>query len=889
MSGKLRLTAFLMVFAILVCRIGIVNVNAAEGVKSDKVQTELSGLRITDLSQPVAGHTLDFTARIRSNENVTWEIPVIWIDDLGNTAYEAQPGRKYYPSFALYIPEGYSLSAKASGGHLGIKLPDFLTELFGKSSVAFVGDAGTGITYITYIPAYVAAAQTRDASTSASAPAEKAPAIAPANNISSGTPYVDPYSDYHRSDDNDNYESGKSANGGSSPNNVIPYDPYKQVRIHCSENVIALMGESALNELVTLIKNKLEPQAVNLLKSSFEGYSDHASSLGKQIGMYIYYESGSVTDAETGKSFNTPNNALAYVSGSYFKDATGEDVFKYILGIDTATFMEQNPDTGKWQINHNEEDNLENTLVHEMMHAFMDDYTRRGMMSDGTEVFPTWFTEGLASAVENIYQFRSYLFQTLGKVKSGDVTVYEFKDSVNRYVPKDSETDYRIPYSNNSILSKYTDTTLQNSYRYNLSFSNQSENTGSAYVSGYLAIVYLGYLTAVRDGYQNVVTPPDYENGVYPTVDMDSIRYGAGRIIDLIHEGYSLDSIISHISARPGEDTGSYYADTAAFESSFIRGTNEDSNIRTIKSGKNGIAENVLGSLEFCNYYLNFLENNSYEDGDSKNLASGCILSEDQHLYSPLDQPDIDETSEYYRILDTQNFVTSTVSDADSWDISGATHYDTHTAEGSDTLQGAAAAAAKPIEVIPSEDVADVTAETESSEVAAPETAVSGSSASEPTVSEPVASESSASEPVASESSASEPAASESSASEPAVSQPVPSDPVEDTVMPQPIVGVEPQVIPGDSEMLPEQLVSEGEPCTILPHEEDAIVPEYDEPVAQPSDEPDGDGGNDGDTSSSDDSSDDGSDDSSDDGSDDSSDSGSDSGDESSSDDSAAE
>lgn len=855
MSGKLRLTAFLMVFAILVCRIGIVNVNAAEGVKSDKVQTELSGLRITDLSQPVAGHTLDFTARIRSNENVTWEIPVIWIDDLGNTAYEAQPGRKYYPSFAFYIPEGYSLSAKASGGHLGIKLPDFLTELFGKSSVAFVGDAGTGITYITYIPAYVAAAQTRDASLSASAPAEKAPAIAPANNISSGTPYVDPYSDDHRSDDNDKYESGKSANGGSSPNNVIPYDPYKQVRIHCSENVIALMGESALNELVTLIKNKLEPQAVNLLKSSFKGYSANASSLGKQIGMYIYYESGAATDTESGQSISAPENALAYVSGSYFQDATGEEVYKYLLAVDTATFMEQNPDTGKWQINHNEEDNLENTLVHEMMHAFMDDYTRRGMSSVGTDGFPRWFMEGMASAVENVYQYRSYMFQRLGEVRGGNASAYEYSESSGRYVPKSSGTDFRIPYSNSSILSTYTDASLQNSYRYNLSFSEQEENVGSAYVSGYLAIVYLGYLAAVRDGYQNVVTPPDYENGVYPAVDMDLIRYGTGRIIDMIHEGYSLDNVINHISARPGESAGSYYDDTAAFESSFIRGTNEDSNIRSIRSGKDGIAENVLGSLEFCNYYLNFLEDNGYEEGDYKNLASGSILSTDQNMYSPLDDPDLDDTSDYYVIADTQHYVASTVSNADAWDATGGTHYDAHTDDDDDASQGGAAVAAKPIEVIPSEDVADVAPETESSEVAAPETAVSESSASEPTVSEP--------------------ASSESSASEPAVSQPVPSDPVEETVMPQPIVGVEPQVIPGDSEMLPEQLVSEGEPCTILPHEEDAIVPEYDEPAPAPSDEPDGDGGNDGDTSSSDDSSDDGSDDSSD--------SGSDSGDESSS------
>lgn len=77
---------------------------------------------------------------------------------------------------------------------------------------------------------------------------------------------------------------------------------------------------------------------------------------------------------------------------------------------------------------------FENTMIHELFHAFMDDYNRTGMLgvtkiddfvfdsngeltSDAQRYYklhlPTWFVEGTASAVENVFQLRFECFDAL--------------------------------------------------------------------------------------------------------------------------------------------------------------------------------------------------------------------------------------------------------------------------------------------------------------------------------------------------------------------------------------------------------------------------------------------------------------------------------------------
>ena len=53
-------------------------------------------------------------------------------------------------------------------------------------------------------------------------------------------------------------------------------------------------------------------------------------------------------------------------------------VYKYLVLVDTADFAKKDKE-GSYAIDNSKLGTLKNTVVHELMHAFMDDYTRTGM------------------------------------------------------------------------------------------------------------------------------------------------------------------------------------------------------------------------------------------------------------------------------------------------------------------------------------------------------------------------------------------------------------------------------------------------------------------------------------------------------------------------------
>ncbi len=652
---KMRALAILMTVAILASQLCIVNVNAAEGVAATApVGTELTGLRVTDLDKPAVGRTLDRTARIRTNENVTWEIPVIWVDEFGNTATTAQPGRTYTPNFIFFIPEGYTVSTKGANGQIFLTLPGFLTDTFGTDSLIFVTDAGKDITYITFINGAVS--QRSSAQSAANA------RVVPFNRIDTAQPAPQG-------------TSASEDHGGSHSADPVPApapvpEPDKeeipeQVRLHCSKTVIEKFAGSidVLNDLVTLIKNKLEPQAVGLLKSGifdYGGYSGDTSgkgenALGKQIGLFIYFDKDVLCDGTDDRD-PTPANALAYVSGQRFKGEDGlYNLYKYVIGFNTDEFMETDPETGKWEYKVNQLSTLDNTLVHELMHAFMDDYARRGMAGnydDPVDRYPQWFMEGMASVVENTYQFRAATFQGMGNISGLTYNAYK-----GRYTNADGSF-VRVKYTPQTVYDKY----IYKDYAdpNNICDLSQSEaygqNADSAYSSGYLAVVYLSYLTAIKRGEGNALTVPDDPEQL-ATINMGIIRKGTSTILSLLHDGYSLDSIIRYASSGNG-DENAFYENEAAFREKFIKGEGETSTTTRVV----GQTEGVCASAVFTSYYLNYLESMSTEE----RVANGSILRDDQNYDSPLTWEDWQKDPNQYYPFEiayeegTDRFVTST-------------------------------------------------------------------------------------------------------------------------------------------------------------------------------------------------------------------------------------
>lgn len=635
MFKKLRLLAIVMAFSLIAGQLCIVNVNAAEGVGKRSGITELSGISLTGIDRPVVGKYLDNKAMVRTRENISWEIPVIWTDDLGNTATIAEEGRSYTPNFIFFVPEGYTIKEMSPDGRFSVKLPDFLIQAFGEDSLIFAIDAGRRITYITFVESL------GKKGTIPEYEIYKAPAIGP----------VEESTDTHNTTVDD------TPSGGN--NEPLPANIPEQVRIHCSQGAISTLGTEILEDLVSRIKNKLEPQAVNLLKNSFEAYNNARNdALGTQIGLYIYYEQGSID------GHKTPESALAYVSSGYI-----DDIYKYVIGVDAKTVMEKDPETGEWHYNEREKDNFCNTIVHEMMHAFMDDYTRYGMESN-KDCFPIWFVEGSASAVENVYQYRAYMFQTLGNVDGG--SRYDYNQ--RRY------TD-TVRYSTSSIYNKYCDASLKDDYRYDLKFSGDDDNIGSAYVSGYLAYVYLGYMAAMYEGYENqeghsdIITyndtnnTPDNISDDTVSIDISGIRYGANKILERLHQGYSLDSIIKDYSAQAGEELSSLYSSTDDFQDKFIKGSGEGDVNRQVYNSVSKTSTGIMGSLAFCTYYLNYLESKS-SPGAWNDLANGSILRDNMDYRSPIDW-DKEEESILYNVVDSGRYVASTANDDYAWKNTG--------------------------------------------------------------------------------------------------------------------------------------------------------------------------------------------------------------------------
>ena len=628
---KLRVVSILVAFAILAGQFCTVNVNAAQGVEAAPVGTKLSGFRIIDLDRPVAGRDLDFKARVRTNENVTWEIPVIWTDENGNTAYKAEPGKTYYPNFAFFIPAGYQIDPVVYASKIFVRLPDFLIELYGESSVVFASDASLGITYITFTQAVESGAAARAKANEASI----APALAAAKTST-------------------NTDEGKGSSHDSPAPQPAPADPFSNsVRVHCSAGIIEDFANcpEVLEEVVSLIKNKLEPQAVALLKNAFTAYRDaEPSAFGEKLGLYIYNRTGNI-DGDP-----TPANALAYVSGGF--SGTGEDsVFHYLMGVDVSSFMTQDDD-GKWYFREDEKVNLNSTIVHEMMHAYMYDLTRRGMC-DNTDGFPSWFTEGMAVSVENAYQFRSSGLQPLSTAPD-DLWSEELK----RYTEK-------VTYSVDSIVSLYSSQQTGDN-RYQLKWSNDDLNVNSAYVSGYLAVIYLGYLAAERTA-GSTSAPVIGDNGV---VNVDRIRDGLSSILTWIHEGCSLETVIKFVSTSnlAAEGQGEpRYASVAKFEEKFIQGSEGENEGGIIFSNDGDRA--IYGSAKFTEVFLNFLEDNSRqgEGLDNTALANGSVLRQDQNYQTLLDW-ESEPAKTLYAMTDEEGagaFVTSTADNNKAWNYTG--------------------------------------------------------------------------------------------------------------------------------------------------------------------------------------------------------------------------
>lgn len=240
--------------------------------------------------------------------------------------------------------------------------------------------------------------------------------------------------DSHHHDDTDDEEEVVYWPAPSEPEPA----PVNLVDLYCSQTAKDAVAAEDLERLVDLVKNRLEPQAVNLLRDSFPCFREAAENgeLGEEIGLYIYFVQGD-KDGSMAHELEMPAKTIASVSENAWRDEADDQFvhFGYILSVGAENFVLNDAEgnvvvdeNGKYRLTDDTTD-LENFIIHEMLHAFMRDYNRIGQtgatspeelldyhenITDPDKdwskyeatFFPNWLKEGLASTVQNNYHYR---------------------------------------------------------------------------------------------------------------------------------------------------------------------------------------------------------------------------------------------------------------------------------------------------------------------------------------------------------------------------------------------------------------------------------------------------------------------------------------------------
>lgn len=244
-----------------------------------------------------------------------------------------------------------------------------------------------------------------------------------------------------------------------------------------------------------VLKKEIVPQAIESIMNTFPDTYSYLQGSTIGIGLDIYSDPTSNVLAAVGMS------AAGY---GYDNNWTIE----YTLHVNTATLgITSNADT----LTASARNDLEITIVHEMVHAMMDEALTAGMLGytqangfQNSLEFPDWFVEGMA------------------QVASGGC--YNNNDWVNAG---------GNPASTNDGLGITAATSLTDIKSIVQGTDNKigSGTVPSQYGTGYLACMYLGYLA---DGTGNVTQA--------------ALANGVDEILSRIRSGESLESVIQDLT-----------------------------------------------------------------------------------------------------------------------------------------------------------------------------------------------------------------------------------------------------------------------------------------------------------------------------------------------------
>ena len=537
------LTAALTVTAAPFASVSAATENTSKSdTKKDDTKVIISGLK-----KPVQGRNFDhdMTAEYKG---VKWTLKVNWMDKKNKPAIKAEAGNSYRPFITFWVPAELDavevFTALGTDGYY----PDFLKNpLVIKEN--YSDKEGTISGQIWYITADPIKVERTSAGSAGAAEGSGGGGTAPASASSSDNSSTD-------SDSGSGSGSGSagSVTGGTSDsgtNTADSQDEYQEedlgeisglshmpLRAFCLndeqyEELVNEYGEDLLQALVDEIRFILEPQAVNILSQKVWSFGDGVENgeISTQIGFFL--------DTNPGIC------GVAIIDVEY-NDEEDRYNFFHSYGISPSAIFGLNED-GQYELSEYGRVIMENTLTHELTHAFMQDYNRTGMIGSNELAFPKWFSEGVASTCDDNFGFRRMAYFDFAgtKFETGDDGEYAVEFSLG-----DPEL-----LMNNYTARNWTLT------------DTQSHDGKNCYVTGYLACLYLYALADAR--LDENLNFEGYYTGAPETFDSDTYAHSLGDILFLLHFGVPLDTIIAAIS--PVDENGDpIYGSTAEFESKFM-------------------------------------------------------------------------------------------------------------------------------------------------------------------------------------------------------------------------------------------------------------------------------------------------------------------------------
>ena len=598
------------------------------GEQSQEAARQGYSFILHDIPQPQIGVPLAEEAEVSlARDGVatdsSWKLPLFWLDAAGEEVKVPERNEDYQIVLVFYIPEEFQPEDWED------QEPLLFAENGEMIDYVVLSNPELGLRYITWkyinplktqnqapLTAYRVydgpyGADTAPAGGKA-APDDRKPAP------DSGSDEADP-----GKTEPENPDPGQEEEKDTPAEKPVSWSKYvdKEAKDHwkiLSENERTAYVEN-IRLLEDIVVNKIQPQAVRLLMNNLPVLKKAVEEgrASKYVSLYISYSQSGYGAMETTCYLGTDGLGL---DGSNGRSAYDDQIWNigHKILINSNSYPKVSDSSQRAE--------FEGAVVHEMMHAFMNDIARNGsvglgrdgrratLKQDGVTVldkdgsptllnrFPMWFEEGMAVSVQAGFSDRLVEF------------VYIFGGSLEEFKKEIRNPDrlaewYEQPAS-------WGD----NAYIY---------EPGNVYNMGYVACMYLYSLAADTLGEKTFV---NQEDKAAISVNKKALRDGLNLILDRLDNGYSLDEIITSISPKL-ENGEPFYNGTKGFEQYFM------------VKGDSG--------TEFASDFFQAMMNES--DLENMWMAGGSVLDEIKKGSIPFMEDTPQEAPPVYKIVNIDN------------------------------------------------------------------------------------------------------------------------------------------------------------------------------------------------------------------------------------------